>query len=550
MKQQNKLFSLLFALIGFSLAIYFILGLDTFIWDEAHHAFFGTRIFHDLKAMNIQQFFVDTGEQGWFQPFHSYLDAFFMLLFGASHTAVRLSSAFMYLLTFLGIYKVSMLISKDKGWRISAVACFLLAFSPKMLVLASLNLQEMMGACLIIFILFFYLSQKENIYKYLAVGSFLSVAFLSKYHFGVLLGGTIFLIELSKIFDVKDKLVGSKKFIINNLLILSGFIPLAALWFLTPNSQRKIALLFFRIQDSRGWNRGFNLAQRAWFYVQSILTEYSLSILVGIFIIASVFYCLRYFRDIKVRALIILVFVFYVFHINTPAIFERLIAPAMPAVFILTAIAAIDFFDILPATARGLVLGLVAIILLGDIAYLPVYTKQVANYSLPSFAYRQNIQDISPRILFGTVKVSRAFVPYNSSLENYPGFKSVPHSKLSDILDFFYTNSEKGKSLSTMISLIDLCPYEFYFYFADWGAPIFTMNDYNMQGRYFWFSEYYFAIDIASDSPYKAEIAENPEHWVTASAPFIQRGWLSLYATKDFPDIGIKAKVYKMKLPF
>jgi len=38
--------------------------------------------------------------------------------------------------------------------------------------------------------------------------------------------------------------------------------------------------------------------------------------------------------------------------------------------------------------------------------------------------------------------------------------------------------------------------------------------------------------------------------WKDLSKPFKQRGWLALYSSREFKDLGITANIYKMKLPF
>ncbi len=553
MKQKIASLVILFALLGAALSMSLLLNLDTFGWDEAHHAFFGNQIYNDLRAFNVGRFFYDTGQQAWFQPFHSYLDAVFFLLLGRNYFAARASSLFMYLIVFYIAYKLSMKISKDNGRTIAAVSAFLLATAPMALLLSCVNMQEMAGAAVISASLLYYMyrcNDKFNIVNYLILGLILSLVLLVKYHYGILLGAAVFLLEFSRIFDVKDKMASFKRFIVSNLTIFAGFVPLAAFWFFTPDSQRKIALFFFRVQVVQVGDYNLNLFQRALFYIQTIITVYTFSLWIGVLLIALLIYSFKYYKDINVRCLQSIFIVFFVFHSVIITAFERLIMPAMPAVFILAAFSLTDIWAKAVKMFRPhfykIAIAVFALVILGDLVFIRPFTIDFANAGTATF--KKNYHGLRPPFLFGLVKRPSFFTEPLPSTKQRPDFPPRTKGRLRDMLDFCRATIPHDKQISTMMSFLQISPYEFYWAFADWKAPVYTMNDYPYIRQYFWFSEYFIEFTLKNTSPYIGE--GSLKSWDEASKPFKQRGWLKLYASKEIADLGITVNIYKMKLPF
>ena len=205
---KNKLALLIVILIGLvasTIAFFFLLkSLDVFIWDEAHHALYGNWILRDIKNLDWPGFWRDTGTQAWWQPLHSWVLAFFLLVFGRSFVVARTTSLFFYFLTFGLFYLISSKLSKERGWLIAIFAAALLATSPFLLVLASLNLQESMGAFVILLSAYVYLVafERKELRYYLLTGLLLSIALLTKYQFGTILGGALLLASISKLWDI------------------------------------------------------------------------------------------------------------------------------------------------------------------------------------------------------------------------------------------------------------------------------------------------------------------------------------------------------------
>lgn len=545
MKNRSFIATCILAVVGFVISLWMIIQLDTFFWDEAHHAFFSNLIYNDLRSFNLGKLVSDTNAQAWFQPLHSYLNAFFFLLMGKSYLSARLSSAFMYVILFFIIDRYSKVLSKENGWKISIAANLLLVSSPYMWIMSSVNMQEMMGAVIILAALLFYVTRCVSFsYRdYLIMGLIMSVALLAKYHYGILLGAAIFLIELSRVFDVKDKAIALKDWVIRNVTMLVGFLPLTALWFLSPPVERKIGLFLYRFQDVEGGYKGFNAFDRFLFYIKSIVSSYSFSLLIGIFMVIAVLYCIRSFRDIRIRALLLLVFSFLAFHSTISLVFERLICPMMPAVFILSGAVAVDIYNRLPGSnLKRAVITIIIVLIAGDMFSCLPYASDLAA--------RQNTRQLNSRTFFGLVARPSYLFAWEPGMDTSAVFVKKPITKMRDVLDFCSSTIPKDSSISTLVSFLSVSPYQLYWTFSDRKANVFTVNDYPAVGKYFWFSEYYIELEIKKDSPYIAEVKDGGKSWSDAALPLKQRGWMKLYASKDFDDIGVVAKIYKMKLPF
>jgi len=548
MNNRNTVICWALAAMGCALSLLVIFNLDVFSWDESHHAFFGTLIYKDILRADINGFFSDTGKQGWFQPFHSYLNALFFLMFGRSYFSARFSSLFMYLMLFVIIRRYCVDHFKEHKDTIALISAFLLATSPYMVLFASLNMQEMMGAALILASMFYYLRmiKNEKPSGHIVIGLLISVVLLSKYHFGLLLGAAMFLIELSRIFDKNSIAIGSKRFLKNIGSMFLGFAPLTALWFLTPPVERKIGLLFYRaaVQGVETGTAGLGLIYRAQFYIKSIISSFSFSLLIGLFLVFSLAYALKYYKDIHIRALLILVFVFYVFHVSIVQFYTRVFVPVMPAVFLLAAFSAADIYHRYIKNLRPIfiycILFVSAFLMAGDL--FPVIPR------MNELSYNQRVQDIDSYTLFGLVKRPDFLFPVEPGDKNRVVFRSRPATKLKDILNYCSSEIPRDKSISTLVGFNECSPYLWYWHFGDRKSNLFTSNDYPMAGKYFWFSDYFISFDLSDDSPYLVEIKD--KSWSEPFLPYIQRGWLTLYGSKFFPDQGITAKIYRMKLPF
>jgi len=534
----------------------FLKPLDVFIWDEAHHGFYGTMIFEDLRTMNFGAFWADTNRQALWMPLHSWFDGIFLLIFGFSYTSARLSSLFLFFACSILIYLIGQELSKEKGWIVGLVACILFLTSPMMLHFATVNMQEMLGTFVILLTAYFIIRNIsfEAAWKYLCIGFLLSVIYWTKINYATqtILGVGIFHISMMPGFDRK-KLEAIKKWFVNGLLIITGFLPLLILWWATPPFQRKLGLgVFFILQKGASSFPDIGFLGRIIFYLQSLVSSYNFSFWTGLGCLAAVIASFRLYSDRKIRLLSLIFMANLVMVSAVLNIQERYLGTTVPFTFLLLADLSVRAFDrlkLLNIKSNALAVALLAFIACAvgyDAMSLTRYTKEVANRSILFCIYKDSLNKYSPPFLFGLMKRPAFTYPMDQT-KKYNNFKVQPKSSIKDILNYFSDNVERGKSISTLISFAELSPYVIYWHFHGWGAPVLTENDLGMNQMYFWYSDYFIDLQASEDSPYY-NISE--KKWNEVSKALLKEGAIKLLMKKEYPDLGFTAKIYKRQRLF
>lgn len=532
----------------------FLKPLDVFLWDESHHGYYGMQIFNDLRAADFGAFWAHTNNQALWMPVHSWFDGIFLLLFGFSYASARLSSLFLFFICSISIYFTGLELSKEKGRIIGLIACALFLASPMMLHLATVNMQEMLGIFICVLTLWFIVKNipNEGPGKYAVIGLLLGVAYWSKTNFAIQLVFGVALYQASLLFG-KTKIDPGrlKRWMIDNSLIILGFLPLFVLWWATPPFQRKFSLGFlFRAQGMPGSSfsplAGFFNALV--FYFQSLLTSYSFSFWLGLGSLAAFLASFWFYRDKKIRiiSLMFLANLLFISYISSNNIQERYLSTSVPFVFLLLAYFAVFYFERIKESRDAIIYYVLFALLFSAIAYdslsLTRYTKEVANRTILSFIYKDNLNKFSPPFLFGLAK-RPAFTYPADQPKKYMDFKAPPRSTIQDVLDFFSSNIERNRSISTMISFNEISPYVIYWHFHDWGAYVMSVNDLGVNPQYFWLSDYFLDIEPSEDSPYYTDWLE--KRWNDVSRMLLRDGAIKLASKKEFADLGLTARIYK-----
>lgn len=533
--------------------------LDVFLWDESHHGFYGMQIYNDLKTRDIGAFWAHTNSQALWMPVHSWFDGIFLLIFGFSYTSARLSSLCLFFVCSIFIYLTGLELSKDKGWIIGLIACGLFLTSPMMLHLATVNMQEMLGILICVLTLWFILKHIsiEVPWKYAVIGLLLSIAYWIKTNFAIQLIAGMGLYQLSLLFDPgKINHKKARQWMIDNSLIILGFLPLFVLWWATPPLQRKYGLgILFRAENMGGPSVSplVGFFNALIFYAQSLFSSYSFSLWIGLasmmaFIASFWFYKNKMVRIISLMYLANLLFISYIASNNLQ---ERYLSTGFPFILLLVSCLAVLWFDRIKgskfAIAYYALIVLLFLTIAHDILSLTRYTKEVANRSTSSLIYKESLNKYSPPFLFGLIKRPAFTLPAERP-SMFRDFKSQPKSTLQDVLDFFSSNIEKNKSISTMISYEQISPYVIYWHFHDWAAPVMSVNDLGFNPRYFWMADYFLDIQAQEDSPYYSDWLE--KRWNDVGKVLLREGIIRLAARKDFPDLGLTAKIYKREKNF
>ena len=552
----------------------FLLPLDAFLWDESHHGFYGMQIYGDLKSFNVGSFWAHTNNQALWMPIHSWFDGIFLLIFGFSYASARLSSLFLFFVCSLLTYFICLELSKEKGWIIGIVAALFFLTSPALLHLATVNMQEMLGIFVCLLTVYYMVRnmQIENAYKYLMIGFLLSVAFWSKQNYAMVTVFGVALFQLSLLTGLrksvpaptqvtqgkdKKKALAAKKenrfysWILDNSLIIAGFLPLFLLWWVVPPFQRKYGLAVTFRQSSVGGTKASFIVEffgTAAFYIQSFITSYNLSFWIAVGSLAALIASFFFFRDKKIRIISLMFCANLIFISIMSFAQERYLSTAVPLAFILLGYFGLVAFERLASFKKGLVaayiiLAFVAASYAYDLGHLTEYTREVANRSIMSFIYPDALNKFSPPFLFGLAKRPVITYPKDFAENKYKDFKVTPTSRVQDALDFFTSSIGRDRSISTMISTAHVSPYVIYWNFRDWGANVFTVNDLGLIGRYFWISDYFIDLDISTDSPYYPDVYD--KRWKDVCPFLLKGGYIKLAAKKEFSDLGFTAKIYK-----
>lgn len=75
-----------------------------------------------------------------------------------------------------------------------------------------------------------------------------------------------------------------------------------------------------------------------------------------------------------------------------------------------------------------------------------------------------------------------------------------------------------------------------------------SVNDLGFNPRYFWMADYFLDIQAQEDSPYYSDWLE--KRWNDVGKVLLREGIIRLAARKDFPDLGLTAKIYKREKNF
>lgn len=537
----------------------FLKPLDVFLWDESHHGFYGMQIFNDLRAADFGAFWAHTNNQALWMPVHSWFDGIFLLIFGFSYTSARLSSLFLFFVCSMLIYFSGLELSKEKGWIVGLIASALFLTSPMMLHLATVNMQEMLGISICLLTIWFIVKNisNESPWKYAVIGLLIGAAYWSKTNFAIQLIFGAALYQLSLLFGkTRIDLARLKQWTINCSLMILGFLPLFALWWATPPFQRKYGLGFlFRAQGmpsaSTSPLAGFfnGLA----FYFQSLVTSYSFSLWIGLGFIAALLASFWFYGDKKIRvtSLMFLANLLFISYISSNNLQERYLSTSAPFAFLLLAYLAVICFDRIRAGRSAIVYYVIFVLLFSAVAYdslsLTRYTKEVANRTILSFIYKDSLNKFSPPFLFGLAK-RPAFTYPPDQPKKYKNFKVPPTSTIGDVLNFFSSNIERSRSISTMISFNEVSPYVIYWHFHDWGAYVMSVNDLGVNPQYFWLSDYFLDLEPSVDSPYYPDWLER--RWSDVGRVLLREGAIKLAAKKEFTDLGLTARIYKRQKLF
>ncbi len=497
----------------FCVLIFFniILKLDTFHWDEAHHAFYGLQLAQSLQRGDCGGFWAWTDRQALWPFFHSWLLTVFFLLFGFSEAAARSLSLLFYGLTALLLYLTAERLSKTDGWKIGLLAAGFFLTGPLTLSFASQNMLEGLGA--LEFALAVYLAlvaeDRRQPAWYLAVGAVLALTLVTKYNYALLVVGSF---GLYLGFQLLTGLKKWRDWLWKPLFAFGPLLPTALVWFLSGDSARKLQMVLLSQDVSTKQDIMPSFWSNLAFYPNAIAHDYFFSAWLGALALLALLplAAKKYPRAVLPylsvwTSLLILLTV-----VGTKM--NRLFYPAIPFVYLLLAVWLVSLLGL--ARQRFALSGRAAAALLA----LMLLPAALGLPRLGRMLLAGDINDISHGL-----KVS------------------APADRYSNVLNFYHDSLPRDRSVATGLSGGRLSPYLFYFYFRDWQAPFYSLFQAGAPG----FGQADFLLDLAqTGAPQPALIDQDAlAKWHAYTDQQLRSGRYYLYKEQAWPGLGVTARI-------
>ncbi len=494
-------------LVGGIIFINRILPGDAFSKEEAQHALYGFWLWRDVRALDWNSFWYDTGRQLIWPFLHSWILTVFFLIFGVGYVSARSLSLLFFVLSVLLVYVFSSRLSEKSGWKIGIVSCLLMLTSPLMIKFSSLNMLEGLGALLFLSAAYAYtISEERKItIEYILLAILIGLSIYTNYLYTYLLLPAFMVATLSRLGPIFLKAISLKRrgeeaavnFIwwgYRKLIVTLILLALAALWF-SFHFSRKVQLLMTAVFRYAGGVEIYSLWQNILYYPRVIVENLSFSPWLGAFLLISLFLPFIALRYRGLNKLFIYVWtVIILLALTIPAKAPRMIYIIIPFIFMIFSAVLIYIFDYFQEKKQKL--GILLLVLL----LLPIFLSapRAAGLLFPAHAAENMVQ----------------------------------------VLDYFKTSIPRDARISINFNLQRLNPEVVQFHFRDWGGEVLT--EAAEGGRYF------MTVDLDGTSPYQKEILDDSLYrWNRWLREKEMRSELRLYSSKRFEEIGITARIYK-----
>jgi hypothetical protein len=490
---------------------------DVFVWDEGHHALYGTMLTSDVKAGDWDLFWSHTHRQTYWPFFHSWMLTSFFLVFGASYVSARSLSLFLFFLTVILTYFIALKTDKDKGVYVAIGASFLALTSPMLVQFAAMNMIELLGTLIFAAATLLYLKADEHgetwqgLVYYGLLGLSLGICMVTKYNFALALIPSIGAVMAIDLFnDWRAMREGRVEWPIYRtalkyLLVLIPLLLITVCWFTSYDMDRKISMVMWT--RSAHVDRGLSdVLMQNLYYPKVVIDSFVLSKWLGFIVLISAFLSAIFFKNKPVRMMSISFILSMI--ITNAAVGWRL--------------------------DRGFIMEIPWALILFSFMCVEV-VRRVSSFD-----------QSRKRLAFAALAI--LLLPAVVGLLNLPKMYSLPakSGRVQDVMDFFKTSIPAGASASAFIGGPAFSPYLFMFHFRDRGAPVLTI--FNANSEEFIRSEYFFGIKYfgASSEAYDDGIvpAEAIE-WDKNLQRLRDQRYIELFMEKSFEGLKLSARIYK-----
>ena len=549
MKNRLTLYIILALALATSIFVYLYLLLPQapFSWDEAHHATYSILITKSILQKNWQAFWHYTNQQIYWPFLHSWISSVFLLVGGFSYSAARFTNLVLGFFSIIIVYQAGKKLGKEETPGTGLLAALLMVLSPMFLFFSSTAMIENLGLFFVLLLIWLQLSPggKREKQKYCIAGVLLALLYLTKYIFAIFFGVALFCYWISLIIIPVPEI--KRKNIVENLIWMAiGFLVIWGLWFFLPPSAiaSKYGVLLYRVQDTGGFNpHHFTKVENWLFYIRALLYVYTFSIGIYLLYLCGVIFGVIKFKNPKIR---FLVFVFLANFIPMSMISnsqERFIYIVTPALFLLTATFIVESWKRLKH-AKLVITALLGVLILGDIAKLPSYIREVGNAVIGTCAFKIH-NKFNYDTLFGLWSYPE-FLRFPRDHFNLTAPAVIPEHNTEDIVNFILTNTDPRAPVCVSFSIGSLSPHLWHWHSISKNRPIFTQ----------WRPDsYYFAsLEVDDDSPYfllwnSYLITGRTRDWDAFLSDLREKGLIEVINQKQFPDMGLGVKIYRKSMP-
>lgn len=504
-------------------------------WDEANHIWVSYRLSESLQEKNLLSFLKITFNQPHYPPLQSWFLGMPLALFGFSIEKARLWGLFWFVLGGLLIFVLGERLGGDKGKLTGVISLFFFLSSPIVLFFSSLAMKEMMGAALsLLVVLSYFHARKVNTpFSYLLVGLMLFVLTMTKYNYGFLMMIVIFLEMIISFFLAKKRQMVA----LSHLPLFVSFFILFGFWLLVPYNRIPLFLETFAGNFSDRFIYTQGLAD-FWgyflFYPRAIVLMYSSSILVGIFLLISFVWAIRYFRDFRIRFLWLAVAVNLLLgNIYTQNMQERYIFTSVSFLFVLGGFVGSNFLAKLLAFPKrswvwGAVLGfwlLVSGKILFDLGHLPSFVYSVGAYTLKSPVFNQT--DFQDKNLW-----------FNYDLSSWPKTLATgSYEKPKDVLEFVASSVDLAKPVEVVGFANEFSPPLF--------DLIFALHKQKREFVSLPYSSFMVTLEIFPTSRFYTRDYQLMNSWQIEKIKAIKVDpSLTLVKRKEFKELGVEVTIW------
>jgi 4-amino-4-deoxy-L-arabinose transferase-like glycosyltransferase len=321
---------------GWRIYTLMILPAGSFRWDEAAHALRGLLIADDLQQGSWLGFLFDTYRQVYWPPLHSWLTGLAFLVAGPGMVTARICSLVAYLLTVPLLYLAarSMRIRARAIAGLSAVVLFLT--SPPLIDFASQCMLEAFGLLAVsLTILIYFRVCRDDVLpqKHVLLGLCVTFAYFVKSNYGIVLLLTIaVMVILDARFRPRALLTSANYYIALPMFIIFP------LWFAYP---KKLTVTWEALVNVP-WGVTEPYGVEGLLFYPRAFFQLSGSAWFGAMFLLSLLVAFAFWRDRKVRFLLVLIIIQMVSGELHHDKMERHILPILPALFLLAGYAAAE----------------------------------------------------------------------------------------------------------------------------------------------------------------------------------------------------------------